>query len=264
MLLRAWLSRTCPVRVEQRSRPPGRAPEAPAWAPLTETPPQTFIHAKASTNVEVVNDGAQLAAFKQLFQTWSTNQRRHKNVDRTSEREGRGLEGRGWSGAGLERGGTLLLSGMGMWSWLGLLGRNVVGAGRVLGWEAAPARGGPQNFGGMGERAGRGRRLGGGGPGPAWGGTQNLGRGAGAWRDLRGRDVVGVGLGLRDEAGPARGGTQNLCGMEEWAGPGQADCGSQVLRTRSAVFGGMEWDRQRVAPRRRHWMGGCDRVWGAS
>lgn len=59
MLLRAWLSRTSPEQVEQRIGPPGRSPEAPAWAPLTETPPQTFIYAKGYptyTNVEVVND----------------------------------------------------------------------------------------------------------------------------------------------------------------------------------------------------------------
>ncbi|ELK17975.1 Villin-like protein [Pteropus alecto] len=53
--------------VEQRSIGP--------WvARLTEPPPQGFIQAKGYptyTNVEVVNDGAESAAFKQLFRTWS-------------------------------------------------------------------------------------------------------------------------------------------------------------------------------------------------
>ncbi|KAF3827011.1 hypothetical protein GH733_002497 [Mirounga leonina] len=47
-----------------------------------------FIQAKGYptyTNVEVVNDGAESAAFKQLFQTWSTNQRRNKNLDGMSK-----------------------------------------------------------------------------------------------------------------------------------------------------------------------------------
>uniref|UniRef100_G1MHM8 Villin like n=1 Tax=Ailuropoda melanoleuca TaxID=9646 RepID=G1MHM8_AILME len=42
-----------------------------------------FIQAKGYptyTNVEVVNDGAESAAFKQLFQTWSTKQQRNKNL----------------------------------------------------------------------------------------------------------------------------------------------------------------------------------------
>ncbi|KAM5233389.1 villin-like protein isoform 3-T3 [Hipposideros larvatus] len=42
-----------------------------------------FIQAKGYptyTNVEVVNDGAESAAFKQLFRTWSIKQRRNRNV----------------------------------------------------------------------------------------------------------------------------------------------------------------------------------------
>ncbi|XP_077929772.1 villin-like protein isoform X5 [Halichoerus grypus] len=79
MLLRAWLSHRS-LRVEQRI--------GPRAARLTEPPPQAFIQAKGYptyTNVEVVNDGAESAAFKQLFQTWSTNQRRNKNLDEMSK-----------------------------------------------------------------------------------------------------------------------------------------------------------------------------------
>lgn len=83
------------LRVERRIGPSGRR--------LTEPPPQAFIQAKGYptyTNVEVVNDGAESAAFKQLFQTWSTKQQRNKNLGGMSEREGWGL------GAGPARGGT--------------------------------------------------------------------------------------------------------------------------------------------------------------
>lgn len=71
-------------------------------ARLTEPPPQAFIQAKGYptyTNVEVVNDGAESAAFKQLFQTWSTKQQRNKNLGGLSKREGWGLGGRGQLGA---------------------------------------------------------------------------------------------------------------------------------------------------------------------
>lgn len=68
----------------------------PRAARLTEPPPQGFIQAKgypAHTNVEVVNDGAESAAFKQLFRTWSNEQRRN-NPGGMGERAGRGLWGR--------------------------------------------------------------------------------------------------------------------------------------------------------------------------
>ncbi|XP_044893820.1 villin-like protein isoform X4 [Felis catus] len=47
-----------------------------------------FIQAKGYptyTNVEVVNDGAESASFKQLFQSWSTKQRGNKNFGRLSK-----------------------------------------------------------------------------------------------------------------------------------------------------------------------------------
>lgn len=67
----------------------------PRAARLTEPLPQGFIQAKgypSHTNVEVVDDGAESAAFKQLFQSWSGEQRGNKNH--------RGTRGRGWGRGG--------------------------------------------------------------------------------------------------------------------------------------------------------------------
>lgn len=50
---------------------------------LTEPPPQGFIQAKGyptCTNVEVVNQGAESAAFQQLFRTWSDQPCRNKHL----------------------------------------------------------------------------------------------------------------------------------------------------------------------------------------
>ena len=123
----------------------------PRAARLTEPPLQGFIQAKGYptyTNVEVVNDGAESASFKQLFQSWSTKQRGNKSFGRLSERVGRGLRG-GAGGAGPER-------------WGGDFGRNGRAGGTRSGagpWGAGPAWGRTQNLGGMGGGgAGRGRR----------------------------------------------------------------------------------------------------------
>lgn len=58
----------------------------PGSTRLTEPPPQGFIQAKGYptyTNVEVVNDGAESAAFKQLFRMWSVKQHRNRNLGGT-------------------------------------------------------------------------------------------------------------------------------------------------------------------------------------
>ena len=115
----------------------------PRAARLTEPPLQGFIQAKGYptyTNVEVVNDGAESASFKQLFQSWSTKQRGNKNFGRLSERAGRGLRG-GACGAGPERwGGDFGRNGRaggtraGAWPW----GRGRRGAAprTWAGWES--------------------------------------------------------------------------------------------------------------------------------
>lgn len=69
------------------------------WATrLTQLPPQNFIQAKgypSYTSVEVMDDGAESAGFKQLFRSWSGQQRKNKNLS--------GMGERAWpeSGAGL-------------------------------------------------------------------------------------------------------------------------------------------------------------------
>lgn len=55
-------------------------------------PPQGFIQAKGYptyTNVEVLNQGAESAAFKQLFRTWSEEQHGSKNLGLIREWAGR-------------------------------------------------------------------------------------------------------------------------------------------------------------------------------
>lgn len=59
------------------------------WATrLTQLPPQSFIQAKgypSYTSVEVMDDGAESAGFKQLFRSWSGPQR-SKNLSGMGER----------------------------------------------------------------------------------------------------------------------------------------------------------------------------------
>lgn len=55
-------------------------------------PPQGFMQAKGYpnyTNVEVLNQGAESTAFKQLFRTWSEEQHRSKNLGLIREWAGR-------------------------------------------------------------------------------------------------------------------------------------------------------------------------------
>ena len=60
------------------------------WATrLTQLPPQNFIQAKgypSYTSVEVMDDGAESAGFKQLFRSWSGQQRENKNLSGMGER----------------------------------------------------------------------------------------------------------------------------------------------------------------------------------
>lgn len=72
-----------PCSLSRRSLWVERRSIGPWAARLTEPPPQGFIQAKGyptHTNVEVVNGGAESAAFKQLFRTWSDQQCRNKHL----------------------------------------------------------------------------------------------------------------------------------------------------------------------------------------
>lgn len=64
---------------------------------LTGPPPQGFIQVKGyppHTNVEVVSDGTESAAFKQLFRSWSLEPPGKKDTGRIREWEGRACGGR--------------------------------------------------------------------------------------------------------------------------------------------------------------------------
>ena len=77
------------------------------WATcLTQLPPQSFIQAKgypSYTSVEVMDDGAESAGFKQLVRSWSGQQRKNKNLSGMGERawpeRGRSSELQ-WAGQG--------------------------------------------------------------------------------------------------------------------------------------------------------------------
>ena len=74
----------------------GEAQWAPPGTGLTETPPQGFIQVKGyppHTNVEVVSDGTESTAFKQLFRSWSQELSGNKDLGRIREWEGRASGG---------------------------------------------------------------------------------------------------------------------------------------------------------------------------